>query len=273
MNRRTGRVPTHTDPSPLKQMVLINGCNLRNIRAEATPILTMAIAPMLLLFLAVFVFGAEISGSSERYLQYAFPGLLVSSISIVSLQTVIALGNDLHGGLGSRLRALPISGSAVAGGRMITGIIWMGLATILVLGAGLIMGFDPAAGLAQLVETVLIVTVFGVALSVQLALLSLLIHKGRPTGRTSYPLVIALTLTSSVYVHPESMPPPLRVASLLNPLTKATDITRVILNGEQSALSTFVFVEILISATAVSAILTVFMSRVLSRNNGSWRQA
>jgi ABC-2 type transport system permease protein/oleandomycin transport system permease protein len=78
----------------------------------------MSIQPLMFLVLFVFVFGGAIAGSSQEYLQFALPGILVQSVAFLPFTTALALNVDFQRGVIDRFRSLPIARSAVIGGRI-----------------------------------------------------------------------------------------------------------------------------------------------------------
>jgi len=93
--------------------------NLLHIKATPEQLVEMSIQPIMFLTLFVFVFGGAIAGSSQEYLQFALPGILVQSVAFLPFTTAIALNVDFQWGVIDRFRSLPIARSAVISGRIL----------------------------------------------------------------------------------------------------------------------------------------------------------
>ena len=63
--------------------------NLLHIKADPEQIVGMTIQPLMFLVLFVFVFGGAIAGSSQAYLQFALPGILVQGIAFTPFTTCV----------------------------------------------------------------------------------------------------------------------------------------------------------------------------------------
>src|SRR5262245_37802486 len=78
--------------------------NLLHIKATPEQLVEMSIQPIMFLTLFVFVFGGAIAGSSQEYLQYALPGILVQSVAFLPFTTAIALNVDFQRGVIDRFQ-------------------------------------------------------------------------------------------------------------------------------------------------------------------------
>src|SRR5215510_5139328 len=86
--------------------------NLLHIKATPEQLVEMSLQPIMFLTLFVFVFGGAIAGSSQEYLQYALPGILVQSVAFLPFTTALALNVDFQRGVIDRFRSLPMARSA-----------------------------------------------------------------------------------------------------------------------------------------------------------------
>src|SRR5436190_7854483 len=115
--------------------------NLLHIKSNPELIVEMTLQPLMFLVLFVFVFGGQMAGSSQRYLQFALPGILVQAVAFLPFATAIGLNVDFQRGVIDRFRSLPIARSAVIGGRITADgvrIIW---SILIITVFGVILGF------------------------------------------------------------------------------------------------------------------------------------
>lgn len=250
-----------TQSSAWQQMRLIGGRNLQHVRADPEQLVNMTVFPLMFLLLFVYVFGGAIAGSSREYLQYALPGILVSSVAITSMQTAVSLNVDFQRGIVDRFRSLPISGPAVISGRVAADTVRVAWAALLILGAGMLFGFRPKGSLLGIVAALLLVAAFGIALSWLMAVLGLKAGSVEAANSLSFLVVLPLTFASSVYVDPDSMPAVLGAFARVNPITKVADGARALLMGEAAGGAVVASLIWIVLITALCAPLSVRMYR------------
>ena len=127
--------------SALRNALTLARRNLLHIKADPEQIVGMTIQPLMFLMLFVYVFGGAIAGSSREYLQFALPGILVQGIAFTGFQTALGLNIDFQRGLVDRFRSLPISRSAVIGGRILADSLRVVWGVLIMVGFGVVLGF------------------------------------------------------------------------------------------------------------------------------------
>ena len=108
----------------------------------------MTIQPIMFLVLFVFVFGGAIAGSSQEYLQFALPGILVQSVAFLPFTTALALNTDFQRGVIDRFRSLPIARPAVIAGRIVADGVRITWSVLIITGFAMILGFRFTGGAA-----------------------------------------------------------------------------------------------------------------------------
>ena len=63
---------------------------------------------MLFTLLFTYMYGGAISGSTDAYLQFLLPGVLVMSVLFTTVYSGVALNTDMTKGVVDRFRSLPI---------------------------------------------------------------------------------------------------------------------------------------------------------------------
>ncbi|MDY7557414.1 ABC transporter permease [Cryobacterium sp. 10C3] len=74
--------------------------------------LDVSVQPIVMTVIFVFIFGGAIAGTSEDYLQFALPGIIVQTIMTTAMTIGVNLNSDLKNGVFDRFRSLPIARSA-----------------------------------------------------------------------------------------------------------------------------------------------------------------
>lgn len=123
------------------------------------PLLT----PMIFLLLFRYILGGSIVIPGVRYVDFLVPGIVVQSITFGATQTGVGLASDVNQGIADRFRALPISRSAVVAGRVLVDTGRNLLLVVVVLVAGLVIGFRPDASPVRLAVAVGVATSFAFA--------------------------------------------------------------------------------------------------------------
>src|SRR5262245_61049958 len=150
--------------SGLRNWMSIARRNLLHIKGNPEQLVEMTIQPIMFLTLFVFVFGSAIGGSWQDYLQFALPGILVQGVAFLPFATALGLNMDFQRGVIDRFRSLPMTRSAVIGGRVMADsvrIIWS--ITIITL-FGMILGFRFGTDPASVLGGVLIILAFGLTM-------------------------------------------------------------------------------------------------------------
>jgi ABC-2 type transport system permease protein/oleandomycin transport system permease protein len=221
----TGRV------NALANTLTIARRNLLHIKSDPEQIVGMTIQPLMFLVLFVYVFGGAIAGSSREYLQFALPGILVQGIAFTPFTTALGLNVDFHRGLIDRFRSLPISRSAVIGGRIAADGVRIVWGALILMGFGVALGFRFGGGLAGALGAFLLVVAFGVALCWPMAFIGVTAKTPEAVNTWGFMIILPLTFASSVFARVETMPGWLQAFVKVNPITSVVDATRGLMLG------------------------------------------
>ena len=96
---------------------LLTGRSLRHILRSPDTILTVAIMPIALMLLFVYVFGGAVSRSLPNgvtYIDFLLPGIFVQSVTFRASQTAVGLAEDLERGVIDRFRSMPMARSVTS---------------------------------------------------------------------------------------------------------------------------------------------------------------
>jgi hypothetical protein len=64
--------------------------------------------PIMLVLMYTYLFGGALAGSPREYIQYLLPGILVMSVTMITMYTGLAVNIDIEKGVFDRFRSLPI---------------------------------------------------------------------------------------------------------------------------------------------------------------------
>ena len=187
--------------------------------------------PLLFTVLFTYLFGGALAQSTGAYLQFLLPGTLVLAVVFVTVYSGVNLNADLSTGAFDRFRSLPIWRPAPIVGGLIGDTGRYVLASTLVIGLGVLMGFDAHGGVLGVLAAVALVVVFALGLSLVWLTLALVLRTPRAVMSIGFALMFPLTFVSNVFVDPKTMPAGLRAIADANPISHLTTATRHLMQG------------------------------------------
>jgi ABC-2 type transport system permease protein len=207
---------------------VLTGRSLRHILRSPDTIITTVVTPIALLLLFVYVLGGAIhTGSSESYVDYMLPGILLITIASGVAYTAYRLFLDLQGGIFERFQSMPIARSSVLWAHVFTSLSANLVSVAVVVGVALIMGFRTGASLGGwlAVAGILILLILAMTWIAVIAGLSAKTVDG--ASAFSYPLIF-LPFISSAFVPTASMPAPVAWFAENQPVTSIVNTIRAI---------------------------------------------
>lgn len=143
--------------------VMITRC-LRRSRRDPEAFFTALMLPIVLMLLFVYVFGGDLR-TGGSYVDYVVPGLIVLCAGFGAGTTAVSVATDMTNGILERFRSMPISGSSVLVGQVVASLVRNLIATSLVVGVALGIGWRPTASPLDWVAAGVMVVLFVSALS------------------------------------------------------------------------------------------------------------
>ncbi|CAO5258557.1 ABC transporter permease [Frankia sp. AgKG'84/4] len=211
--------------------IMITRC-LRRSRRDPEAFFTALMLPIMLMLLFVYVFGGELKDSGS-YVDYVVPGLIVLCAGFGAGTTAVALAADLAGGIVDRFRSMPIRASSILLGQVAASLTRNLLATALVIGVGLGIGWRPTTSVWRWVGAVAMIVLFILALSWLAAAVGLL--AGGPEAANSFTFVLMfLPYVSTAFVPTRTMPAALRGFAENQPFTPIIETMRALWMGHTS---------------------------------------
>jgi len=201
---------------------------MRTIMRSPDTIITVAITPIMMMLLFVYVFGGAINTGTANYVNYLLPGILLMAIASGVAYTSVRLFNDVKSGLMARFITMPIKRSSVLWAHVLTSFVSNALTIVVVILIALLMGFRSSADILDWFAVAGILGLFTLALT-WLAIIPGLTAKSME-GATgySYPLIF-LPFISSAFVPTETMPKAVRAFAENQPVTSIVNTIRALL--------------------------------------------
>ncbi|MBQ1039354.1 ABC transporter permease [Micromonospora sp. C81] len=262
--RRPGAVlatrPRPSRPSTLTASLAFTRRALLKIRRTPVQIFDIAVHPVVFTLMFTYLFGGAVGGSTGTYVGYLVPGILVMTLLVTTGTTGAALSIDLASGAFDRYRTLSIRPAAPLIGAMLSDTVRYVLASAVVVGLGLALGFRPHGNVLGVVAAVLLVVTFSVSLSWVWTTLALLMKSPGAALGVTQALLYPLSLFSNIFVDPATLPGWLQAFVDVNPVTHLVTAARELMAGGTPGLQ---LAWILIACAVLTAVFAPLSVRLL----------
>jgi len=215
----------------LRDTFTLTGRSMRHILRSPDTIITVAITPIMIMLLFVYVFGGAIQSGTENYVNYLLPGILLMAIASGIAYTAVRLFMDVQKGLFQRFLSMPVARSSVLWGHVLTSLVSNAISVILIVLVALLMGFRSSAGILRWLGVVSILVLFTTTLTWIAVIPGLSAKSIDGASGFSYPLIF-LPFISSAFVPTETMPAVIRVFAENQPVTSIVNTIRDLLSSE-----------------------------------------
>jgi ABC-2 type transport system permease protein/oleandomycin transport system permease protein len=235
--------------------------NLTVIRRVPQLLVFSFVQPVIFVFMFRYVFGGAIQVPGGRYVDYLMPGVFVQTVAFGAINTAIGLADDKNKGLLERLQSLPMSRSAVLGGRVLADTARNVFIVLLMLAVGFLVGFRSHTSALQVVAGVAVMVLFGLALSWIFALIGLMVPNGEAAQAAAFPLLAPLVFASSAFVDPRTMPGWLRWWAERQPVSITAKGVRSLMLGGPEFPSAYVWGSIAWSLAIIAVMAPLAVRR------------
>ncbi|MFO7287284.1 MAG: ABC transporter permease [Gammaproteobacteria bacterium] len=239
-------------PSALSATLTLGWRALLKIKHVPFQLFDVTVFPIMMTLMFTYLFGGALAGSTQAYLQYLLPGIVVQTVLFLTVYTGVGLNTDIQKGLFDRFRSLPIWQPAPIVGALLGDLFRYSLAAVVVLIVGLILGFRPEAGPVGVVLAVLLMLVFASAMSWPWIIVGFLVRQPESVMTTSF-LLFPMTFVSDIFVDPRTMPAWLQSVVAVNPVTHLARASRGLMHGSVQLFDIAVVFAASVVVTAIFA--------------------
>ena len=231
-------------------MSVMLGRSMRHIIRSMDTILTVAITPIAMMLLFIYVFGGAIQSGADNYVNYLLPGILLIAISSGIAYTAYRLFQDVQRGIFERFHSMPIAHSAVLWGHVLTSLVSNAISLIVIVLVAVLMGFRSSCGILSWLAVI--------------AGLSAKTIDG--ASAFSYPLIF-LPFISSAFVPTVTMPTIVRVFAENQPVTSIVNAIRALLSNRPVGNDIWIAIAWCVGIMAVAYVVAIRADkrRILSR--------
>jgi ABC transporter DrrB family efflux protein len=218
----------------IQDCLIVAGRNMRHFMRQPQLLLFSTVQPIMFVLLFSYVFGGAIGGSLPRdvsYKDFLLPGIFIQSTSFRATQTAIGLAEDLQRGVIDRFRSMPMARSAVLAGRTLADLARTLFVVALMVVVGYAIGFRFHEGVLKAIASVLVVALFGFALSWIFAYVGLVARTPEAAQSAGFVAIFPLVFASSIFVPVGTMPGWLEGFANISPVTETADAARALAIG------------------------------------------
>ncbi len=253
--------PRPQRPSAASAALTFGWRGMLKVKHVPEQLLDVTITPVMFVLMFTYLFGGAIAGSTDEYLQYILPGILVMSVLFTTVYSGVSLNTDLTKGVVDRFRSLPIWRPAPLVGALLGDSVRYLVAGTVIILLGMILGFSPEAGLPGVVAALALVVVFAFGLSWVFTTLGLVLRTPNAVMNAGFMGIFPLTFLSNVFVEPETLPSALETFVNVNPISILATASRGLMAGDAAAGDIAVVLGTAAVLTAVFAPLTTMLYR------------
>ncbi|OLF04346.1 ABC transporter [Actinophytocola xinjiangensis] len=218
--------------------------------------------PIMMVLMFTYLFGGALAGSVTEYLQFLLPGIMVTSVIMITMYTGMGVNIDIEKGVFDRFRTLPVWRPAALVGALFGDVFRYVTAAVVILVVGLILGFRPDGGVLGVLLGIVLLVGFSFAFSWIWTMFGLLLRSEKSVMGVSMMVLFPLTFLSNVFVEPETMPAWLRVFTEVNPITHLVAAVRGLMAGSPDGGE---IVWVLVAAGVIIAVFGTLTMRLYNR--------
>ena len=189
----------------LGDSLLMSGRILRHSTRSLDTMITVVAMPMMMMLMFVYVFGGAIDTGAVEYIDYIVPGIILMCIASAVAYTAFRLNNDVTKGIVERFRSMPIAGSSILAGHVLSSLVFNAVSVLLILLFAFLLGLRTEVGIIGWLSIAGILLLCILALTWIAVLFGLLAKSAEGASVFSY-LVLGLLFTSSSFVPTDTMP-------------------------------------------------------------------
>jgi ABC-2 type transport system permease protein len=247
----------------LRDTGILVGRSMRHIQRSPDTIITVAVMPIMIMLLFVYVYGGAIKTSTgtDNYVNYLLPGILLIAVASGVAYTAYRIFLDMQKGIVTRLHSMPVSRSSVLWGHVLTSLVSNAVSLAIIILVALVMGFRSSAGLSAWLAAAGILALFTLALTWLAVIAGLTAKSIEGASAFSYPLIF-LPLISSAFVPTVTMPIPVRIFAEHQPVTAIVNSLRALLGGQPVGSDLW---TALAWCTGITVLAYVFATRAYKR--------
>lgn len=213
---------------PLRSSRIFIGRSLRHALRDGEGLIMAVALPVLMLLMFTYVFGGAIQ--AEGYIDFVVPGVILVCAGFGASSVAVAVNRDVTLGAMRRYRTMPISSATVLAGHIVASLLRNLVATSIVIGVAVAIGFRPSATAIEWLGALGLVTLWILAITALFAFIGLVSSSPEAANGYGFTLLF-LPYLSSAFVPIETMPEALQPIARHQPINPLVESIRGLLVG------------------------------------------
>ena len=222
-------------PGPVLTSLTFGWRALLKIKHVPEQLVDVTMFPIMFTLMFTYLFGGALAGSTQEYLQFLLPGILVQANVMITMNTGITLNTDIQKGVFDRFRSLPVWRPSPLVGALLGDVMRYSIGSAIVITLGLVLGFRPEGGAVGVMLSVALLLVFSFCLSWLWTMLSLILRTPNSVAGVSMMVMFPMTFGSNIFVDPTTMPGWMQAVVEVNPITHLATVVRGLMDGSVPA--------------------------------------
>lgn len=249
-------------PGPLSASLTFGWRAMLKIKHVPEQLFDVTMFPIIMTLMFTYLFGGALAGSPREYLQYLLPGIMVTSVVMITMYTGVGLNTDIEKGVFDRFRTLSVWRPAPLVGMIFGDVLRYVLAAAVITGVGLALGFRPGGGVVGVLAGIGLLVVFSFAFSWVWTMFGLILRSEKSVMGVSMLVLFPLTFLSNVFVEPTTMPGWLQAFVDVNPITQLVAAVRSVMAGAPDAAA---ITWVLIASAVFTTVFGTLTMRLYNR--------
>jgi ABC transporter DrrB family efflux protein len=231
ISRALASSPRPVRPGALSTSLTFGHRALLKIRHVPEQLFDVTLFPVMMTVLFTWLFGGAIAGSTQEYIQFLAPGVLVQSVLMITMYTGVTLRTDIDKGVFDRFRSLPIWRPSALVGMLLGDAVRFTIASIVTSVVCLALGWRPSGGVVGVAMGVVVLLIFAFSLGWIWTFLSMILRTPNSIMGVAMFVLMPLTFGSNIFVNPETMPGWLQGWVSVNPVSHLVTTVRAFMDG------------------------------------------
>jgi len=217
--------------SVIKDSLMLGWRCLLKIKHIPEQFVDVIITPAMFTFMFSFLLGGALAGSTDDYLIFLVPGMLVQTLSFNAVYSGLTINTDVSKGIFDRFKSMPIWGPAPFIGLFIGDCLRHIISSIFLLFFASLIGFRIEASPIYIAASVALIMFFSLSLSWFFVIMGLVMRSLSAVISTSWLILMPLVFMSNIYADPLTMPIWLQTFISVNPVSWQVDAVRSLFEG------------------------------------------
>lgn len=200
--------------------------NLIKIKRVPDVLVFTTLQPIMFVLLFTYVYEGVIDIPGISYTEFIMAGIFAQTVVFGSTWSGSVMAQDLKDGIIDRFRTLPMNRSAVLIGRTNGDLVINSLSMIVMIAAGLIVGWRITTSLWEGLAGIGLLLLFGYAFSWVMAFLGMSVRSPEVINNAAFLVLFPLTFLSNAFVPAETLPPVLQTFAEYNPVSALVQSAR-----------------------------------------------